>query len=223
MTDELATIAYHQVYRPTTPAVIEAAKRRGRPVQYVDNEGYTLEILAASSHPSKPYDVCFERRAKTFEGANGHPATDVRIWISVEVDGIGVYDSSISSYNPYFGCTVSYIGWHKNVLIAVYTSKSDTYAFRFDPEEVLAQLDAPEGDSGDWDDEPDLDRWEGWGDSRQISHDWAIIEEYLVSLPDRRRTQVEALSILVCAPVEKLSLGQARQRGLIPQDYSQEP
>lgn len=217
--DELTTLAYRQIYRPTTPAIVEAAKRRGHPVEYVDNEGDCVEVLAASAHPNKPFDVCFMRRTKKLAGEGQQAATDVRIWISFEADGCCLYDSSIASYNPYFGCTVDYIGWHNDVLIAVYTSKSETYAFRLDPKQLLAMLDA-EDDAGDWGDEPNLDQWEGWGDSRKISDQWAIIEGYLVAFSRAQPPRVDVLSIDVCAPVVNLSLGQARQRGLVPRDYS---
>ncbi len=215
-----ADLQYRQVYTQTSDAVLAVAATRGRPVSYVDGEGYTLEILAAIQHPDKPWNVCFERRAKSFVAPSGHPVTDVRIWVSAEVEGETVYDTSISSYNPYFGCDVLYLGFHADTLISVYSSKAHTYALRLCLSEVMAMIDEDDEDAGDWDeiwDAPEL--WEGWGDFRRIEDEWAIVGNCLVALPFATLDRVEVLRIDETAEVRQVTVDEARSEGCLPRDF----
>lgn len=219
-----ADIHYFQVYTHQTPEVVEVANARRHPVVYTDDQGYTCELLAAVSHPQQPWNVAFLRRAKSAV-KNGYPVTDVRIWVSLEVAGKEVWERSIASYNPYFGCSVEFLDFFADTLVAIYGSKSDTYALRLNVNEVLAAAgelggDEAADDGRTWEDEwNEPERWEGWGDFRKIENAWAIVGNHVVTLPDHTYDRVQTLRIDETAEVRTLSIDEARGQGLLPADF----
>src|SRR5207249_1546933 len=91
---------------PDPVRIDEAARLLGRPVFFVDADGYECEIIGAAT--SAAGDSAYvESRAKDV-GFNRHGANQRQIDVSIRVHLVeksgGRRSADIESYNPFFGC-----------------------------------------------------------------------------------------------------------------------
>lgn len=107
---------------PDVSRIEDASRMLGRPVKYVDEDGWEQEIIAATALNSRDelaYVSCTSKDqgnfvAVSFEfrvrDTNGHETI-----------------SEIESYNPYFGCDVHFMEWRGKSAVLVYREKHATY------------------------------------------------------------------------------------------------
>jgi hypothetical protein len=119
---------------PPDPKRIEdAAALLGRPVFFVDDNGYECEIIGAATNASG--DIAYvESRAKDV-GFNRYGFNQRQIDVSIRVhllDRSGNHQSAdIESYNPFFGCDVRYFKWIDHTAVLIYRENHWTFACRF--------------------------------------------------------------------------------------------
>jgi hypothetical protein len=104
-----------------------AAHLIGRQVEYTDSKRYHHELLSAAVSPDSTKIAYVESRSRqrTFSSW-----LDITIKLHLTEFGKRSNSVDIASYNPYFGCTVSYFRWIGDVAILVYDEKHDTYVTR---------------------------------------------------------------------------------------------
>ncbi|MDY3558590.1 hypothetical protein R5W23_005711 [Gemmata sp. JC673] len=117
---------------PDPERVAAAARRLGRPVAFVDADGYECELIGAAVGPDG--QIAFvESRAKDV-GFNQYGANQRHIDVSIRVhlvDSTGKDQSAdIESYNPFFGCDVRFFGWVGPTAVLIYREKHWTFACR---------------------------------------------------------------------------------------------
>jgi uncharacterized protein (TIGR02996 family) len=108
----------------------QVANVLGRPVRYVDSEGYEREIVAAAIGGLTHVAAYVESRSRR--------RGDVQdISYHLRIRG-GEREAAwvVESYNPYFGCNVGFLEWYGAVVLVIYREKHKTYVCRFG-------LDAP--------------------------------------------------------------------------------
>jgi len=118
---------------PDDKPIEAAATQLGRPVFFIDEDGYECEIIAAVTNVTG--DIAYvESRAKDV-GFNRYGAHQRQIDISIRVhhrDRSGVDRAAeIESYNPFFGCDVRLFEWVGESAVLIYREKHWTYACRF--------------------------------------------------------------------------------------------
>lgn len=102
--------------------IAEAARLLGRPVKYIDGDGYHQEIVAASvpgPNGELAYVAC---AAKDVDGF-----VDTSFTFRVREDSSREVASEIESYNPYFGCNVGFLEWFGSTAVLIYREKHETY------------------------------------------------------------------------------------------------
>lgn len=107
---------------PDPGRIVEAARILGRPVKYVDDDGYDQEIIAASDigpNGELAYVACAAKELDEYVAVSFE--FRVRDASSREVA------SEIESYNPYFGCDVGFLEWFGSTAVLIYREKHDTY------------------------------------------------------------------------------------------------
>lgn len=107
---------------PDPDRLPSAAQALGRPVKYIDHDGYDQEIIAASFGPSGElaYVAC---AAKDLGGGFFEVSTEFRIRDAASSE----VASEIESYNPYFGCDVRFLEWFGTTAVLIYREKHKTY------------------------------------------------------------------------------------------------
>jgi hypothetical protein len=110
---------------PDLQQLEDAVRSLGRPVFFVDADGYEREIIGAALNASG--DIAYvESRAKD---VGGHVDISIRVHL---VKSGGRHESvDIESYNPYFGCDVRFFDWIDTSAILIYREKHWTFACRF--------------------------------------------------------------------------------------------
>ena len=111
----------------------DAAALLGRPVFFVDTDGYECEIIGAATNAWG--DIAYvESRAKDV-GFNQYGANQRHVDISIRVHltekSGGHKSADIESYNPFFGCDVRFFDWKDHTVVLVYREKHWTFACRF--------------------------------------------------------------------------------------------
>ncbi|HEV2292632.1 MAG TPA: hypothetical protein VGR35_02180 [Tepidisphaeraceae bacterium] len=103
----------------------EAARLLGRPVFFVDADGYECEIIGAAVQADG--DIAYvESRSKD---VSSHVDISIRIHL---VRKSNRHDSAdIESYNPYFGCDVRFFEWIDATAVLIYREKHWTFVCRF--------------------------------------------------------------------------------------------
>ena len=107
--------------------IAEVAQRLGRPPTYVDEDGFSREILDAAIHPETDQLAWVEESRKE---APGRVAVTIKIHVR-DTDG-AERACDIKSYNPFFGCHVGPLFWHGDAAYLIYREKHRTYACRLD-------------------------------------------------------------------------------------------
>jgi len=103
---------------------IEGASRvLGRPVKYVDADGWEQEIIAATAFNTAG-ELAYVSCASKDQGNFVAVSFEFRVR---DADGREI-SSEIESYNPYFGCDVHFMEWRDSSAVLVYREKHDTYA-----------------------------------------------------------------------------------------------
>jgi hypothetical protein len=108
---------------PDARLIEEASRVLGRPVKYVDADGWEHEIIAATAFNSASeiaYVSCTSKEQDNLVSVS----FEFRVR---DADGREV-SSEIESYNPYFGCDVHFMEWREGWAVLVYREKHDTYA-----------------------------------------------------------------------------------------------
>jgi hypothetical protein len=116
----------------TEREIHQVADRLGHPAEYVDQEGYEVEITAAAVDPHQDRLAWVHLRQKElgwspFTGKTGH-FLDISFHLRALVNGQLTLNWEICTYNPYFGCMVGYINWIGDHVVMIYREKHDTYA-----------------------------------------------------------------------------------------------
>ena len=107
---------------PAADRISEAARLLGRPVQFVDSEGFEQEIISATPVRSDGALAYVTTSAKDVG-----PYIDITIRFHVRDARSQDVSSSIESYNPYFGCDVRYLEWMGSTAVLIYREKHNTY------------------------------------------------------------------------------------------------
>jgi hypothetical protein len=118
---------------PDPKRLEEAAVILGRPVFFVDPDGYECEIIGAAIHSFG--DIAYvESRAKDV-GFNRYGANQGHIDISIRVHWVAKSgekkSADIESYNPFFGCEVRFFEWIDGTAALIYREKHWTFVCRF--------------------------------------------------------------------------------------------
>jgi uncharacterized protein (TIGR02996 family) len=108
-----------------------AAGVLGRPVQYVDQQGYERHIVAAATHGLTGALAYVERRSR-----QRWRYLDIHFHLRVRDLSGAEAAWEVQSYNPYFGCDVRFLEWFGHVALVIYREKHRMYVGRFG-------LDAP--------------------------------------------------------------------------------
>jgi uncharacterized protein (TIGR02996 family) len=106
----------------------QVAAALGRPVRYVDAEGYERHIVAAAPglRPGAlAYVECRSQQREEY--------LDIRYRLHVR-DGGREAAWELKTYNPYFGCDVRFLEWYGGAVLAIYREKHRTYVCRFGPD-----------------------------------------------------------------------------------------
>lgn len=179
---------------PPDPQRIEdAARRLGRPVAYVDADGYECEIIGAAVGESG--DVAYvESRAKDV-GFHQHGFNqrnfDVAIRVHLATRSDRRESTDIESYNPFFGCDVRFFEWAGPSAVLIYREKHWTFACRFG------------------------DQWPPR--FVKIEDAWVVKEAVLGYIGCKQET-VRRLSFPELEVLEPLSLAEAERAGLFPME-----
>lgn len=107
---------------PDAQLIEDAACALGRPVKYVDPEGYEQEIIAATAFNSAG-ELAYVSCASKDLGNLVAVSFELRVR---DANG-GEVTSEIETYNPYFGCDVQFMEWRDKSAVLVYREKHDTY------------------------------------------------------------------------------------------------
>lgn len=117
---------------PDAERVADVARLLGRPVWFVDADGYECELIGAAIG-SDGQVAYVESRAKDV-GFNRYGANQRHIDITIRVhlvDPAGERRfADIESYNPFFGCDVRFFEWVGPTAVLIYREKHWTFACR---------------------------------------------------------------------------------------------
>lgn len=108
---------------PDARRVEEASRALGRPVKYVDADGWEQEVIAATTFNSAG-ELAYVSCASRDQGDLVAVSFEFRVR---DANGREI-SSEIESYNPYFGCDVHFMEWRERSAVLVYREKHDTYA-----------------------------------------------------------------------------------------------
>jgi uncharacterized protein (TIGR02996 family) len=126
-----------------------AAEMLGRPVRYVDEQGYERVITAAAIHDLTGALAYVESRSQW----RGGGFLDITFHLRLRDRGGREAAWEVETYNPYFGCRVRFLEWYGDAALMIYREKHDTYICRFG-------LDSP----AEW---------------KVIEHDWMLDGRHL--------------------------------------------
>jgi hypothetical protein len=176
---------------PDPERIGTAAQLLGRPIAFVDPNGYECEIIGAAVNDSG--DIAYvESRAKDV-GFNRYGANQRHIDISIRVHLVGQSgrreSADIESYNPFFGCDVRFFEWMGRTAILIYREKHWTFACRFG------------------------DLWPPR--FVKIEDDW-VINGSLLGYIGYKEAMVRRLSFPELEGLEPLSAAEAERVGLLP-------
>jgi uncharacterized protein (TIGR02996 family) len=104
----------------------QAAEALGRPVRYIDDEGYERDIVAAAMHHltgAVGYVECRSQQRGQFLDINYH--------LRLRDDRGREAAWEVETYNPFFGCNVGFLEWYGDVVLVIYEEKHDTWICRF--------------------------------------------------------------------------------------------
>jgi uncharacterized protein (TIGR02996 family) len=174
----------------------QAAGVLGRPVRYVDEQGYERDIIAAAAHGLTGALAYVERRSKQRWGYN----RSLQQWGYLDIHfHLRVRDRSgreaaweVPTYNPYFGCDVRFLEWYGDVALVIYREKHRMYAGRFG-------LDSP-------------------AEFKVIEDDWVLDGGQLGYWNDTE-TSVRRLAIPGLEELPPLSADEAGTWGLLPSKF----
>jgi uncharacterized protein (TIGR02996 family) len=107
----------------------QVAAALGRPVRYVDAEGYERHIVAAAPGPRPGPLAYVECRSQQREDY-----LDIRYRLHVRDGGGQEAAWELKTYNPYFGCDVRFLEWYGDAVLVIYREKRRTYVCRFGPD-----------------------------------------------------------------------------------------
>jgi uncharacterized protein (TIGR02996 family) len=118
-------------YRATSsrpgPARVElAANALGRPVRYVDEDGYERDIVAAAKNALTEELAYVECRSQRRGGY-----LDINFHLRVRDHSGREAAWEVESYNPFFGCRVRFLEWYGHTALLIYREKHRTYVCRF--------------------------------------------------------------------------------------------
>ncbi len=102
-------------------SIEEFCKYSCRNKSHVDKHGFEYEVIAAAKHSEDIWGF-LECKAKDDKGM-----VDITFTVYLSKQNKVVHSWEIESYNPYFGCDVSYIKWRSDSLVVIYEEKHDTY------------------------------------------------------------------------------------------------
>ena len=104
------------------------AERLGRPVTFVDANGFHDEIVAGAVDPERGRVAWLQCRSK--EETRGH--VDVSFLLHATVEGRPLVEWSPKTYNPYFGINPLAFEWSGDGLVFSYSEKHYVYRAEFD-------------------------------------------------------------------------------------------
>ena len=102
--------------------LVVAAGRVGQAIQLTDERGYCHEIFAATMDVSGKV-AYVEVTSKTIG-----EFVDIKYVLHLLGPDGEAFAWEVETYNPYFGCEVSYLEWHGEVVVIIYDEKHHTYA-----------------------------------------------------------------------------------------------
>ena len=113
--------------QPDSQRIEQTARLLGRPVFFVDGDGYECEIIGAAVGACR--EIAYvESRARKDPSRN---FVDISIRVHlVEPDG-SRRSADIESYNPFFGCDVRHFEWIGRAVVLIYREKHWTFVCRF--------------------------------------------------------------------------------------------
>jgi hypothetical protein len=124
-------------YNPVGEDVDALAIALNRPVKYVDDDGFSVELQTGAIHPKKGWLVWIDYYEKKPEKG----WTDCNYYLRVQINGQIAMDWTVETYNPYFGCHVAYIAWHEEVLVLIYTEKHCCYGASLSLKEATKRVE----------------------------------------------------------------------------------
>lgn len=109
----------------------------GRPVQFVDDKGYTITITAAATSGFTDAVAYLEERSQWRRRRWADPFEwesdfhDIHYYLRIRgKDGREVAWEP-KTYNPFFGCDVQFMEWYGDAVLFIYEEKHDVYVSRF--------------------------------------------------------------------------------------------
>jgi uncharacterized protein (TIGR02996 family) len=111
---------------PESLRLEQVTARLGRPVTFIDSEGYQREIVGGAENDHTLAVAYVESRSQQ-RGA----FLDIKYHLHVrETDGREAA-WEVETYNPYFGCRVRFLEWYAETVVIIYREKHNTYICRF--------------------------------------------------------------------------------------------
>jgi hypothetical protein len=172
----------------TTEVISAVSDLLNCPVRYVDANGYTHEITAGAVNPILRAVAAVHCKSKTLE--NNY--VDIEFRLKAQVDGRGVTDWLVETYNPYFGCDVRYMAWHDRSVVMIYREKHHTYA-------------CSHSDSG-------------MRQLVQLTDEWLVTANQIICRSEEPNL-VDRFALPDLNRLPPMSADEARQAGMLPPDY----
>jgi len=124
----LSPMMFAAVLANTSEAINVVAERLNIPAQYIDDEGYEIEITTAAIHPEEDMYCWVQCQAKEYTHyPNVGYFVDVAFHLLAVVNGKLALAWEIETYNPYFGCKVGHLSWLGSNVILIYREKHHSY------------------------------------------------------------------------------------------------
>jgi len=161
----------------------ECCKRLKRKKSFVNSNGYEVEMIAAAQKSDHIFSW-IESKAKDSNGT-----VDITFTLYLCENMKIVHSWNVETYNPYFGCDVSYMQWWGNEVITIYREKHDTY---------IASI----GLSGN-------------EKFHAIEDDWLFSDDKIYYV-GYQETKVSIRQIPSLHEIDGISIDQAKQQGVLP-------
>ena len=109
---------HHAAEEATEEDCVKIAELLNRPVSFVDNDGYEHDIIAGSVVNEGEKLAWVEEVSKNDSGF-----VDVTFTLKGVINGKEIINWEVETYNPFFGCHVSWLKWYGDKVALLYEEK----------------------------------------------------------------------------------------------------
>ena len=124
---------------PTDAEPDALSTKLNRPVKYMNEYGFDVEIVGGAIHPTKNWIAWVDYYEKTHKDRGTYWECDY--FLRIKVDDTQVFEWNVETYNPFFGALTCHMDWYGDLLVYIYLEKHLLYGVTLTTSELITRVE----------------------------------------------------------------------------------